>query len=102
MKDVFTRNQNGQLAIKAADFELTVGKEVSEVFDGIRSDLIDFNLFDGSELSLSVYKTYRSEKKRAGSIGPVPAQEITDVDSVDVEKVTPEGESVNSEKKGRK
>lgn len=108
MQDVLERNKEGQLIVNAPDFELKIAKGVSKVFDGIRPDLIDFNLINGTDLSMSVYRSYRSERKRAGAIGPDPTlsnieAETVDVDSPDAsQKVTPTGESVNSIGKGRK
>ncbi|MPN13657.1 hypothetical protein SDC9_160980 [bioreactor metagenome] len=57
---------------------------------------------------MSVYRSYRSEKKRAGAIGPDPALGNIEADTADVDsqdalpKVTPTGESVNSAEKRRK
>ena len=73
MQDVLERNKEGRLVVNTPDFELKISKEASEVFDGIRPNLIDFNLFNGNELSMSVYRSYRSEKKRAGSCPIAPA-----------------------------
>jgi hypothetical protein len=108
MQDVLERNKDGRLVISAPDFELKISKEASVVFDGIRPDLIDFNLLNGTDLSMSVYRSYRSEKKRAGAIGPDPALGNIEADTADVDsqdalpKVTPTGESVNSAEKRRK
>ena len=98
MKDVLMRTKTGQLAIKADDFDLVVGKDASAIFDGIEPELIEFKLFEGAELNLSIYRSYRS-KRKAGAIGPDPAGNL-EVDSNDAgQKITPESESVN---KGRK
>lgn len=108
MQDVLERNKDGRLVVNTPDFELKISKEASVVFDGIRPDLIDFNLFNGNELSMSVYRSFRSERKRAGAIGPDPALSNIEADTADVDspdalpKVTPTGESVNSAEKRRK
>ncbi|NCC66505.1 MAG: hypothetical protein EOM15_17870 [Spirochaetia bacterium] len=108
MQDVLERDVEGRLVVCTPDFELKIGRDVSALFDGIRADLIDFNLLNGAELSMSVYRSYRSEKKRAGAIGPDPALSKAEANSMDVDsfdattKVTSASESVNSADKRRK
>lgn len=100
MQDVLERDGEGRLVVNAPDFELRICREASGVFDGIEPGLIEFNLLNGAELSLSVYRSYRSERKRAGAVTAGPAQD-TETGSVDgIQKVTPQDEIVNPAVKG--